>query len=91
MEKIFQTIYGYEMFSLLDGFIGYIQVLVVELDRLKTTFMFKWGTFTFNMIPFKLRSVGATFQREMYIYFHGLIGHTVVVYLDYVAMFSKRI
>jgi hypothetical protein len=38
MEQLLQTISGSEMFSLLDGFSGYNQVLVSEEDRLKTTF-----------------------------------------------------
>ena len=91
IEQILQRVSRSKIFSLLDGLSRYNQVLEVKPNLLKTTFMFKWGTFTFNRIPFKLRSVGATFQREMDIYFHGLIGHTVVVYLDDVTMFSKRI
>jgi hypothetical protein len=38
MEQLMQTISSSEMFSLLDGFSGYNQVLVSEEDRLKTTF-----------------------------------------------------
>jgi hypothetical protein len=38
MEQILQLVSGSELFSLLDGFSGYNQVLVAELDRLKTTF-----------------------------------------------------
>jgi len=38
MDHILQTVSGEDMFSLLDGFLGYNQVLVAEPDRLKTTF-----------------------------------------------------
>jgi hypothetical protein len=38
MEQLLQTVSGSEIFSLLDGFSGYNQVLVSEEDRLKTTF-----------------------------------------------------
>jgi hypothetical protein len=41
MEKLLQTVSGYDIFSLLDGFSGYNQVLVSEEDRLKTTFQTK--------------------------------------------------
>lgn len=41
-------------------------------------------------MPFGLINVGATFQREMHIYFRGLIGQSMVVYLDDVKMPSKR-
>jgi hypothetical protein len=75
MEQILQLISGSEMFSLLDGFSGYNQVLVAELDRLKTTFRMKWGTYAYHRIPFGLINIGDTFQREMDIDFKGLINH----------------
>ena len=90
MEQILQAVSGSKMFSLLDGFSGYNQVLVAEPDRLKTTFQTKWGTFTFRRMPFGLINVGATFQWAMDIAFRGLIGRSVVVYLDDVTMFSKH-
>ena len=43
MEQILQMVSGSELFSLLDGFSGYNQVLVAEQDRLKTTFRTNWG------------------------------------------------
>ena len=41
MEKLLQMVLGSELFSLLDGFSSYNQVLVAEEDRLKTTFRTK--------------------------------------------------
>ena len=81
---------GSELFSLLDGFSGYNQVLVAEEDRLKTTFRTKWGTFAYRRMPSGLINAGATFQRAMDIAFRGLIGRSVVVYLDDVTIFSKK-
>ena len=46
MEQILQMVSGFELLSLLDRFSGYNQVLVAEQDRLKTTFITKWGTFS---------------------------------------------
>ena len=90
MEQILQMVSCSELFSLLDGFSGYNQVLVAEQDRLETTFCTKWGTFVYRRIPFDLINVGATFQRAMDIAFQGLIDHHVVVYLDDVTIFSKK-
>ena len=81
---------GYELFSLLDGFFDYNQVLVAEEDRLKNTFRTKWGTFAYRRMPFGLINVGETFQRAMDINFRSLIGCSVVVYLDDVTLFSKK-
>ena len=41
-------------------------------------------------MPFGLINAGATFQRAMDIDFCGLIGYSVVVYLDDVTIFSKK-
>ena len=81
---------GSELFSLLDGFSGYNQVLVAEEDRLKTTFRTRWGTFAYRRMPFGLIKVGATFQRAMDIDFRGLIGRRVLVYLDDIMILSKK-
>ena len=60
MEQILQMVSGSELFSLLDGFLGYNQVLVAEEDRLKTTFKTRWGNFAYRWIPFGLINAGAT-------------------------------
>ena len=90
MEQILQMVSGSELFSLLDGFFGYNQLLVVEEDRLKSTFRTKWGNFTYRRMPFGLIKPGATFQRAMDIAFRGLIGHSVLFYLDDVTIFLKK-
>ena len=78
------------MFSLLDGFSGYNQVLVSKADQLKTTFRTPSGSYAYRKMSFGLINVGATFQREMDIAFIGLIGKFVVIYLDDVTIFSKN-
>ena len=90
MEQILQKVAGSEMFSLLDGFSGYNQVLVSRTDQLLKAFRTKWGTFCFRKMPFGLINVGATFQRAMDIAFRGLINESVMVYLDDVTIYSKK-
>lgn len=82
MEHILQIFLGSKIFSLLNGFSGYNQVLVDEPDRINTTFKMKWGTFAFRRMPFGLINVGATFQREIDTAFMGFMGQSVVLYLD---------
>jgi hypothetical protein len=90
MEQLLETIYGSEIFSLLNGFSGYNQVLVLEEDHLKTTFRTKRGTFTYKHMPFGLINAGVTFQRAMNVAFQGLINKCVVVYLDDMTVYSKN-
>jgi hypothetical protein len=90
MEQILQLVSGFELFSLLDRFLGYNQVLVEEPDRLKTMFWTKWGTYAYRRMSFGPMKAGATFQRVMDITFKKLIGQSVVVYLDDVTVYSKK-
>ena len=79
------------MFSLLDGFLGYNQVLMTNSNQLKTSFRTPWGTFSYRRMPFGMINVGATFQRAMDIDFLGLLQIFVVVYLDDITIFTKKI
>ena len=60
MEQLLQMVSSSELFSLLDGFSIYNQMLVAEEDRLKTTFRTKWGTFAYRRMPFVLINAGMT-------------------------------
>ena len=91
MEQILQLVAGSELMCFLDGFSGYNLVLVHLEDRLKTTLRTKWGTYAHLKIPFGLINAGETFQRAMDIPFRGLINKIVVVYLDDITIYSKKI
>ena len=69
MEQTLQQVSSFEMFSLLDGFSSYNQVLVTPEDKLKTTFKTKWGTDAYKKMPFGMINAGATFQHAMDIAF----------------------
>jgi hypothetical protein len=60
--------------SMLDGFSGYNQVLVVEEDRVKITLITPWETYAYARMPFGLKNARATFQWAMDHDFNGLIG-----------------
>ena len=61
MDRILQRVAGSKRISLLHGFSGYNQVLVLPSDQHKTTFTTPWGTFIYVKIPFGLMNAGATF------------------------------
>ena len=49
----------------MDGFLGYNQIRMALEDMKKTTFLTMWGTFCYKVMPFRLKNVEATYQREM--------------------------
>ncbi|RDY12558.1 hypothetical protein CR513_02626, partial [Mucuna pruriens] len=66
-------------FSFIDG---YNQILMVEEDREKTTFITFWGTFCYKVMPFGLKNAGATYQRAMVTLFHDMMYKEIEVYVD---------
>ncbi len=51
------------MYSFMDGYSGYNQVKMAEEDKGKTSFIFEWGAYAYNIMPFGLCNVPTTFQK----------------------------
>lgn len=73
MEEILSKVSCSQRFSFLDGFSSYNQVLVQELDRYKTTFTTKWGTYAYCKMLFGLTNASATFQKAMEMDIKGVL------------------
>ena len=89
MDHILQRVVGSKRISLLDGYLGYNQILVHPDDQLKIAFTTPWGTFMYVKMPFGLMNVGENFQRAMDIKFLEEMGFFIIIYLDDVTVFSK--
>lgn len=75
--------------SFFDGCLGYNHILVEEEDRLKNSFMTKWGTFSYRGMSFGLINVRVAFEWAMNETFKGLINKCIVIYMDDLMVFSK--
>jgi hypothetical protein len=89
VDQIVDDYVGSEIFSLINGFSGYNQINILPVDQHKISFIFPWGTFAYQKLPFGLKNVGATFQCTMYYAFHD-IKHIVQPYLDDLPAHSMR-
>ena len=49
------------MYSFMDGFLGYNQIMMAVIDKLKTSFTTEWGIYYYLVMPFELKNVGATY------------------------------
>ena len=47
--------------SMLDGFLGYNQIQVDEVDQFRTTFTTPWATFSYSRMTFVLINAGEIF------------------------------
>ena len=70
------------MLSFMDAFSGYNQIKMDEADQEKTSFVTSQGLFCYNVMPFRLKNAGATYQRLVNQMFRPQIGRNVEVYVD---------
>ena len=73
----------------MDGFSRYNQIQIRKEGCYKTAFTTPWGTFSYRVMPFGLKNIGATFQHAMTHCFHDLI-HIMLVYLDNLIAWSRK-
>ena len=66
----------------MDGFSGYNQIFMAIMDKVKTAFITEWGTYCYKVMPFRLKNVGATYQRAATTLLHDMIHKEVEVYVD---------
>lgn len=91
LDEVLQIVNGSQMMEFLDSYSGYNQVTVQYEDRHKMTFTTKWGTFSYRRMSFGLINVGSTFQSAMDIAFKEIIGKCIIIYMDDLTVFSKKI
>ena len=78
------------MLSFLDAFSGYHKIPMYSPDAEKTSFITPHGLCCYNVMPFRLKNVGATYQRLVTKMFRPLLGKTVEVYTDDMLIKSKE-
>jgi hypothetical protein len=89
IDQIIDDCAGHEALSFMDGFSGYNQIQIHPADQYKTAFTTPWGTFSYCVMSFGLKNVGATFQWAMTYIFHDL-AHIILAYLDDLTARSKK-
>ena len=93
MPKINQLVdatYGHPRMSFLDAFQGYHQIAITVEDQENMTFISLDANYHYTVMPFRLKNVGATYQRMMTRMFRDKIRRTVEVYIDDMVVKSKR-
>jgi hypothetical protein len=65
IDQVVDSTAGCETLCFLDVYSGYHQIAMCLADQLATSFITSFGTYCYQMMPFGLKNVGATFQRCM--------------------------
>ena len=90
IDQIVDASAGHGMLSFLDAFSGYHQIPMHPPDAEKTSFITPHGLYCYNVMPFRLKNVGATYQRLVMKMFRPLLGNTMDVYIDDIPVKSKQ-
>jgi hypothetical protein len=64
-HEVLNIIVGYEVYSFLDGYLGYHHIFIALEDRYKTTFVIHWGAFVWMVMPFGVKNGPPTFERTI--------------------------
>jgi hypothetical protein len=82
MEEVLENFGGQEAYSFTDGFVGYHQVRITDEDQDKTTFVTKWGSFSYIVMPFGLKHSLPVFSWIVFSAFKEFIQTILEVYLE---------
>ena len=66
----------------MDAFSGYKYIRMDPSDQENTSFVTGQGTYSYQVMPFGLKNVGATYQRLVNKMFQKHIGASMEVYID---------
>ena len=88
IDRLVDGAVGHKIMSFLDAYFGYNQISMHPRDKEKTAFMTADANYYYEVMPFGLKNVGATYQRLMDKVFKDLIGRAVEVYVDDIIMKS---
>ena len=82
IDLIVDVTTGHELLNFMDAFSGYNQIRMDPNDQEKTSFMTGQGTYCYQVMPFGLKNVGATYQRLVNRMFQKHIRASMEVYID---------
>ena len=70
------------LYSFMDGFSGYNQIMMAVMDKIKTSLITEWGTYCYKVMPFGLKNARTTYQRAATALFYDIMHNEVEVYVD---------
>jgi hypothetical protein len=82
MDILVDSTSGHELLSCMDALLGYNPIHMNEIDQEKISFITDRGFYYYKMMPFRLKNVGATYQRLVNKMFRDQIRRNVEVYVD---------
>ncbi|KAL4273562.1 hypothetical protein GQ457_13G015240 [Hibiscus cannabinus] len=82
IDQMLDRLAGKPFYRVLDGYLGYNQIIIAREDQSKTTFSCPYGTFAFRRMSFGLCNTPATFQRCMSVIFSDMNEDSLEIIMD---------
>jgi hypothetical protein len=90
IEDLFDHLRGAGVFSKIDLRAGYHQLRIRPSDILKMAFIIKYGLYEFKVMSFGLTNAPAYFMYLMNSVFMDYLDKLVVVFIDYILIYSQN-
>jgi hypothetical protein len=90
IDQIIDSTAGCARLSFLDAYSGYNQIKLKREDEEKTAFLTPYGVFCYQVMPFGLKNIGATYQRMMQNCLGSQIGRNIQVYIDDIVITTRK-
>jgi hypothetical protein len=90
LDSVLDFVARREMYSFMDGYNGYNQFKMVEEDKEKTTFIFEWGAYACNVMPFGLCNAPTTVQKVVTKTFKHFKNKFMQVFLDDFSVYGDK-
>lgn len=89
IDRLVDGASGYQFLSFMDAYLGYNQIRMYPFDAEKMTFMTKGANYYYEVMPFRLKNAGATYQRLMDKIFADQMGRNMEAYVDDMVVKSR--
>lgn len=89
INKLFDQLQGAAYFSNINLSSGYHQLRIRDLDVAKIAFRMRYGHYEFLVMPFGLTNAPTVFMALMNKVFAQHLGHSTMVFIDDVLVYSK--
>jgi hypothetical protein len=90
IDQVMDSTAGCNLLSFLNCYSGYHQIPLKEEDQIKTSFITSFGAFCYVTMPFRLISVGATYQRGIQRCLYSQLRRNVEAYVDDVVVKTRE-
>jgi len=90
IDRMIDATVGHVILIFLNAYSGYNQIWMDPDNQEKTSFITKFGTYCYNVMPFGLKNADATYQRLVNRMFEEQIGKSMKVYIDDMLVKSLR-